>query len=331
MEKIAQTKEEVKLPDEEMRRIGESLPGEDVQLELFRRCLPAKPYCTDDLQLGLRIRPAIEAMKRRYIQPNSPWDLRWLVYDIDRPTAVYDWEDARAPAPNIMVLNRDNYRAHFLYGLEAPVYKQPEARQGPLRYAGAIDAALSLKLEADPGYAGLVCKNPLHKHWEVKVYERNSYDLDWLAEYLDLSPYQDKRRHLPPVGLGRNCTLFEVTRRWAYRRIREEGWKEAGFIEAVTGYAGKYNAGRFPVPLPFAEVKATGKSVGKWVYRKMSPQGFRAWGDARRAKSVITRQSRAEERAQAIRAFKAEHPDMSNRMIAKLLDIPWSTVQRILA
>ncbi|MDR2534625.1 MAG: helix-turn-helix domain-containing protein, partial [Treponema sp.] len=104
----------------------------------------------------------------------------------------------------------------------------------------------------------------------------------------------------------------------------------AGFIEAVTGYAGKYNAERFPVPLPFAEVKATGKSIGKWTYRKMSPQGFRAWGDARRAKSVIARQSRAEERAQAIMAFKAEHPDMSNRMIAKVFGVAEGTVRNVL-
>jgi hypothetical protein len=84
------------------------------------------------------------------------------------------------------------------------------------------------------------------------------------------------------------------------------------------------------VPLPFAEVKATGKSIGKWTYRKMSPQGFKAWGDARRAKSVIARQSRAEERAQAVRAFKAEHPDMSNRMIAKVFEVEEITVRRAL-
>jgi hypothetical protein len=328
MDTIAQTPEKVKQPVE---GIPHNFPSEDVQLELFRHSLPAKPYCSDNLSLGLQIAPAIKAIERRYIQPNSPWDLRWLVYDIDRSTAIFDWEDARAPAPNIMVLNPDNYHAHFLYGLEVPVYKQPAAHTAPIRYAAAIDAALGLKLQADPGYTGLICKNPLHPYWQVEVYERRSYDLDWLAGYLDLSPYHDKRKHLPAVGLGRNCTLFEVTRRWAYSRIRREGWREAGFIEAVTGYAAKYNGERFPVPLPRAEVKALGKSVGKWTYRNMSAEGFKAWGDGRRMKSIITRKSKAADRAEAIRAFKAGHPDMSNRMIAQVLGIPETTVRRLSA
>jgi hypothetical protein len=327
METIAQTPEKVKQPVED---IPNHVPSEDIQLELFRQSLPAKPYCSDNLSLGLQIAPAIKAIERRYIQPNSPWDLRWLVYDIDRSTALFDWNDARAPAPNIMVLNPDNYHAHFLYGLEVPVYKQPKAHTAPIRYAAAIDVALSVKLQADPGYSGLMCKNPLHPHWQVAVYEGRSYDLDWLADCLDLGPYQDKRKHLPPIGLGRNCTLFEVTRRWAYSRIRREGWRESGFIEAVTEYAGKYNRERFPVPLPWAEVKALGKSVGKWTYRNMSVEGFKAWGDGRRAKSIITRQSKAAERAEAIRTFKAEHPAMSSRMIAEVFEVSHTIINRAL-
>ena len=300
----------------------------DLQIRLFREYLPAKPYCTDTLGLGLQIAPAVKAIKRRYIQPNSPWDLRWMVYDIDRSTAVYDWKDVCAPAPNIMVLNPENNHAHYLYGLEVPVYKQPDAHQAPLRYAAAVDVALSLKLEADPGYSGLICKNPLHKYWQVLIFQNASYDLDWLAGWLDLEPYRDKRKHLPPIGLGRNCTLFEVTRRWAYGQIRRMEWDGLGFTEAVTGYASKYNEERFPVPLPQSEVKAAGRSIAKWTYRNMSSQGFRAWGDARRAKSIITRQARADERAEAVRAFKAEHPGMSNRMIAKVLGYSLDTVNR---
>jgi hypothetical protein len=277
----------------------------DRQLQLFSDNLPDKPYCTDVLGHRLNIFPALNAIKRRYIQPNSPYDLRWLVYDIDRPSARYDWDDLRAPAPNILAANPENGHAHLLYGLEVPVYKQPEAHHKPLRYVAAIDVALTEKLQADPSYAGLLCKNPLHPHWNVTIYEKESYDLAWLADYVDLEPYRDKRKHLPPIGLGRNCTLFEVSRRWAYSKIRSYEGNASGFIDLVTGYSRKYNCDRFPVPLPDTEVRATGKSIGKWTYKNMSPQGFRAWGDSRREKSIQVRRVQSAERAAQAKILEA--------------------------
>jgi hypothetical protein len=67
----------------------QALPEQPItQLELFAETVPGRPYCTDALG-QLRILPAVKAFEKRYIQPNSPWDLRWLVYDVDRPTLSY--------------------------------------------------------------------------------------------------------------------------------------------------------------------------------------------------------------------------------------------------
>ena len=302
-------------------------------LNFFKDVLPKKPYCTDELGL-LLIRPKEIAIQKRYIQQNSPFDLYWLVYDVDRPTSHFDWYDLRAPAPNITAMNLNNGHSHLFYGLEVPVIKcieNPKVHKKPLRYAAAIDVALSLKLDADPGYAGLISKNPLHKHWNVLVWQRELYDLNWLAGYLDLEPYKDQRKHLPPVGLGRNCTLFELTCRWAYSQRREAGLysSESCFIDAVTHYAAKKNEA-FPVPLPYPEVKATGKSVGKWTWLKMSQEGFDAWGDRRREKSIIVRQAKRANRAAEIRAYKLEHPEMSNVKIAVVFGVNEITVRRAL-
>lgn len=289
------------------------------QLDLFTETLPKKPYCTDSLG-NLSILPAMTAIKRRYIQPNGPTDLRWMVYDIDRPTAWYDWDDLHAPPPNIVVMNRENGHAHLLYGLEVPVYKQPSAQRKPLRYAAAIDVALTEKLEADPGYAGLLCKNPLHPSWEINVVKNDSYTLGLLADYVDLTPFRDKRIHLPPVGLGRNCTLFEVTRRWAYRQRRSpQGWLSmAFFIDAVTDYARGYNLQTFAMnPLPWGEIKATGKSIGRWTWENMDEAGFRAWGDNRRKASIRVRKAGAFEKAEQVRLYKMTHPEATIRAIAE--------------
>ena len=302
-------------------------------LNFFKDVLPRKPYCTDELG-SLFIRQKEEAVKRRYIQQNSPFDLYWLVYDVDRPTAHYDWEDIHAPPPNITAMNIDNGYSHLFYGLKVPVIKcieNPKVHIKPLRYAASIDVALSLKLNADPGYVGLICKNPLHKNWNVQVWQGELYDLNWLADYLELGPYRDARKHLPPIGLGRNCTLFELTRRWAYPQRRKAGLysHEACFIDAVTQYATKKNEA-FPAPLPYPEVKATGKSVGRWTWRNMSPEGFEEWGEKRRENSIIVRQAKSQERAAEIRAYKLDHPEMSNVKIAVVFGVDETTIRRAL-
>ncbi|MCY5064039.1 replication initiation protein, partial [Salmonella enterica subsp. enterica serovar 1,4,[5],12:i:-] len=94
----------------------------------------------------------------------------------------------------------------------------------PLKYAAAVESALREKLGADVGYSGLICKNPNHENWQIAVWQPELYTLDWLADSLDLNSANEKTI-LPDYGLGRNCTLFDKTRKWAYRAIRQ-GWPE---------------------------------------------------------------------------------------------------------
>ena len=185
-------------------------------LETFKNNLPQKPYCTDDLSFGLKIRPAELAIKKRYLQYNKPTDLRWFVYDIDRPTAHFDWYDCKVPSPNITVMNRQNGHAHLFYGLEVPVHMQTTAKKNPIRFASSIDVSLIKSLEADEHFAELICKNPFNDFWDTKVWREASYDLAELADSLDLSAYKDERIRLPEIGLGRNCNLFDSTRFYAY-------------------------------------------------------------------------------------------------------------------
>lgn len=252
------------------------------QLSLFAERVPRKPYHTDDLSTGLSIRAAQHALKSRYIQPNGPTHKFWLVFDIDREGATLDWYDRHAPAPNIVVTNTANGHAHLIYGLEIAVRTAPDASSAALRYAAAVEHALQQKLGADFCYGGLICKNPLNAHWQVSCWEQNLYTLDWLADYVDLSPYSGKKR-LPEYGLGRNCNLFDSVRKWAYKAIRQ-GWPEFDrWLEAVETRAYAYNK-RFSVPLPANEVAHVAKSIAKWTHRHMSSEGFSAWQAVQGAK-----------------------------------------------
>ncbi|MCI3067979.1 replication initiation protein, partial [Escherichia coli] len=71
-------------------------------------------------------------------------------------------------------------------------------------------------------YSGLICKNPFHLEWLVMEWREEAYTLDELADYLDLSA-SERRSFDKHYGRGRNCHLFEMTRKWAYGAIRQ-GW-----------------------------------------------------------------------------------------------------------
>lgn len=279
-------------------------------LNTFKNNLPQKPYCTDDLNFGLKIRPAETAITKRYLQYNKPTDLRWFVYDIDRPTGHFDWYDIpHCPAPNISVMNRENGHAHLFYGLEVPVHLQTTAKKNPIRFASSIDVALIKTLNADEAYSELISKNPLNDFWDTKVWRNSSYDLSELADNLDLDKYKDARKRLPEIGLGRNCNLFDLTRFFAYREIRkpvenylfDECYSEEDFIQRCIWYSHNHND--FKTPLPQREILSIGKSVGKWVYRNMSPAGFLEWAENRRKKSVEVRQELSEEKQRTARAL----------------------------
>ncbi len=110
-----------------------------------------------------------------------------------------------------------NGHAHLLYALNIAVRTAPDASVKALKYAAAIERALCEKLDADVNYSGLICKNPFHLEWQVMEW-REAYTLDELADYLDLST--SARRSIDKhYGMGRNCHLFEMTRKWAYRAI----------------------------------------------------------------------------------------------------------------
>ncbi|EJN3747137.1 replication initiation protein [Escherichia coli] len=241
-------------------------------LQYFEENLPHRPYHTDDLACGLRISGKGRALLARYIQQNQPHAQFWLVFDVDRVGAAIDWTDRNAPAPNVTVKNPVNGHAHLLYALNIPVRTAPDASVRPLKYAAAIERALCEKLGADVNYSGLICKNPFHLEWQVMEWREELYPLDELADYLELTA-SARRRVDVNYGLGRNCLLFEKTRKWAYRAIRQ-GWPDLSqWRIAVIQRVEMYNA-QLPVPLSPAECRAIGRSIAKYTHRNFTPETF---------------------------------------------------------
>lgn len=165
-----------------------------------------------------------------------------------------------------------NGHAHLLYALNIAVRTAPDASVKALKYAAAVERSLCEKLCADVNYSGLICKNPFHLEWQVMEWREDAYTLDELADYLDLSA-SERRSIDKHYGMGRNCHLFEMTRKWAYRAIRQ-GWPAfSQWLDAVIQRVEMYNAS-LPVPLSPPECRAIGKSIAKYTHRNFTPETF---------------------------------------------------------
>jgi len=241
-------------------------------LDLFNDRLPNKPYFSDDLHFGVRIAGKERAILAKYIQFNQPHAMFWLGFDVDRIGAAIDWSDRNAPAPTLTITNPENGHAHLLYALKTSIRTAPDGKMKPLKYAAAVENALRKKLDADVGYSGLICKNPNHGYWKIAVWQPELYTLDWLADSLDLNAANDKEI-IADYGLGRNCTLFDKTRKWAYRAIRQ-GWPDyEQWLRACYERASVYNL-QFPAPLDENEVGGVAKSIAKWTHKKITEDNF---------------------------------------------------------
>lgn len=237
------------------------------QIALFDKHLPLKPYCTDEKSSGLFIRSKAFAAVKNYIQHNQPCQHRWLVYDCDYWGALEHIGQNHLPAPNLIATNPKNGHAHLFYGLKTPVVTSEKGRKKPLNLLSKIDFVLCEKLMADKGYIGLISQNPLKNTvWEVHEVNPHSWDLVDFLEFLDLPEKLPKLSKL--VGFGRNVTIFETARRWAYKEVlayRLTG-NQTSFFECVLSQCQSINQ-TFPSPLALSEVKATAKSISKWTWK----------------------------------------------------------------
>lgn len=259
------------------------------QTDLFlQERLPVKPYCTDDLAAGIRPRSYAHAIKRRYVQVNPPHLRVFLLFDLDYAGAGLAWEDTMLPMPAWAAVNRENGHAHLAYALSAPVLTADYGgRQTALRYLAAVEAAYREKLKGDDGFSGLITKNPVHPFWKLMRGVPDAvkgYDLPYLAEFVDLDRFKPYvgRSNVEAVGLGRNCTVFNLVSRWAYKNVlafKQEGFTRQGWLKAVNEQCLRVN-GDFPTPMLENEVKCIAKSIGNWVWTRFTPQGKSAWHSA---------------------------------------------------
>lgn len=256
---------------------------QETYLSLFQRRLPQKPYATDDPRKGVRILPLPAALRRAYLQVGRyPAVAFRLALDLDTPPS--DWEErVAALPPSLVLVNPANGHAHVFYELERPVLLKGEASP-VLSLLSDAEALLEAYLGADPAYVGLLARNPFVHPREWVWGGGKLWDLtDLLGELKTLMPRRARAQVNPALaGYGRNQTLFDRLRYWAYSQVHLYRGKPGGedaFRNQVLQVALSLNQELFRDhprgPLTPQEVRYTAASVAKWTYRRY--QGGRVY------------------------------------------------------
>lgn len=296
-------------------------------LDLFKERLPTRPYCSNNLSRdGLYRLSTEQALEHLLIQPNTAKRHVCLCFDVDREGAAIDWQDRNLPPPNMSVKNPVNGHAHLIYLLTAPVSVSEVSRIKPVQFMAAIQEGLRRSLDADRGYAGLVVKNPAHKHWITTEWNSSPYELNELADWITLpSPAEMRKRskNTDYAGLGRNCTVFEIARKQAYSLVREY-WKPAGeksFESAVLDLVLCSNNRDLGSPLSHKECRIIARSIARWIWKHFTPSEFREIQSGRGKRKGVVK--KAELLPQAV---EMRRQGMTQRQIAGELGITQQTV-----
>lgn len=294
------------------------------QLDLFNS-LPTKPYCMDEVPGYNYIRPKKVAIKKPYIQVNPPLMTIYFVFDDDKDNSALSWFDADLPAPLWTTQSPESTHCHHCYKLQIPVCTSDFGSIKAIKYAQAVYYAYALRLGADLSYSQLITKNPLHPKWRTTFWVDVAYSLDYLADFVDLPKKIPKKLEL--VGLGRNVTLFEKGRRWAYTAIREYMHQNYShdWERAVRAQMEAINTG-FDHPLPYSEVKATSRSIAHWVWQRFSYGEFSELQAKRGAKGGKAKGHAYTDKRE--RAIQLKLDGINNTQIANELGVDRRTIIR---
>ncbi|HDX0990463.1 TPA: replication initiation protein [Pasteurella multocida] len=258
----------------------------------YLKSIISKPkliYCTDELSTGIKLRTPAEALKMAYIQANNQVAINYLVLDLDHQNPLI-FEDVGLPPPNFVVRSRQKNTSHYIYILDNFITKDYNRFSKNLAYFAKIQQAYTEALRADKAYIGLIMKNPLSEKWFThNAQSYRAYSLDELADFVELPQRIVKKQ---AIGEGRNCWLFEMVRKFAYKEVlfyKQHNAKYEDFYNVLLNKLEKSNVFENAPSLNFNELKAIAKSVAKWTWEKFNAEKFSAIQTVRSQKAAEKR------------------------------------------
>ena len=299
-------------------------------LDQFINTIPKRPYASDNLNYGVKICSKDAALLKVYLQPNHPYYLHNIVFDLDYEASLVEilYSKTGLPLPNLIIENKENGRSHAIYQLKSPVFKTDASRQKPIIYLNAIHSTLQHVLDADANYTGLICKNPLNDRWRTNTLRHTPYSLDELANKLEIDWKQISKpiKQDEAVGLGRNCYIFHKARHWSYVAIRKHrGATYNTWLQSVLDHCLKLNEG-ITEPLGYNEVKGIAKSISRYCWKR-DAYCYQEFIDRQTRKGQLGGKAKGEAYSlKREQAYKLKEQGMNNTQIAKQLNVTRRTI-----
>lgn len=175
----------------------------------------------------------------------------------------------------------------------------------------------------------MITKNPAHPLWRILRGPQLCYELGELSEWVDLPKHIPKRK-AEEVGLGRNVTMFDWLRVYAYHSIRHYKADVRNFVlwQAHMNTKALERNGDLRTPLDGREVWHIAKSVSKWTWRRFdieaSDQRFSKLQAHRGRLSGLSRATANEDKRASARLMRAK--GMTQQAIAEKLGVHVNTV-----
>lgn len=302
-QKVSDTEEKVFIPISNFER-----NEPETAKEIYKR-LPRTMLVTNNLSSGLHLEAKTTGVRNRYIQINHQNLTKLMVFDVDNPVTLYDWKYLDIPVPNLIIINPKNQHCHMIYLLSDQnfVCRSENARLKDILIYQAIYNEICKRLNADPRYVQKIMKNPFHNSWETQVIHDDTYTFDDFSKYVDFKSIKNfegagirSEESIIRENEGRNCTVFERTRLYAYAALKSYNFGFSSedvqnFYNAVSDYAENINK-EFETPLGLREIKSTVKSIVNWTLMHFGTatekQDFEKkdiWGKKSRENSLKTR------------------------------------------
>jgi hypothetical protein len=234
-----------------------------------------------------------KALLEKYIALNNDYYWKCITIDIDR---VYNGDDfyeriyvAGIPPPNYIVISPETKHFHLIYLLPCPVYRN--GRKAEFVY-GKVRETLTNAWRGDRGYNNHLMKNPLHPHWITAQIRQDGYSLEELIHWSEKQEFEKGPSLYSEDPLGRNCTLFALTRQYAISLYRRGELSEDALYDfAKNRNDCGYSDTTIKDPLPNGEVRSIVKSVYKFMQCKYTGEGGGYYTEEDRKKALETRQT----------------------------------------
>ncbi len=237
---------------------------------------------------------------------NTNFHFNAIIMDIDDEELITEWNAKGLPTPTIQTLNKKNNKAHLIWLLNAPVYKQ---HKHAVVYYKAIVNGIKKLIGADPAYQNHQTKNFLNTNLYRVTYNDVAYDLGDFREFMsnDIVSGKENGKFDYLMADSRHIHLFELLRRYGYTIAKDEH-----LFTKLTQRAEAINQS-FSKPI---KIKYIVKSVyefceknknnfrNKNASRPMKNKKIRNLSPSEYAAEVKNRQSKAAKRTSAIKKIK---------------------------